>query len=58
MKDATTGDTFADEKIDVVLEKPVFPEPVIEQAIEPKTKADQDKMSVALSRLSEEESNF
>lgn len=58
LKDATTGDTFTDETTDVVLEKPVFPEPVIEQAIEPKTKADQDKMSVALSRLSEEDPTF
>lgn len=58
LKEATTGDTFTDDKINVVLEKPVFPEPVIEQAIEPKTKADQDKMSIALSRLSEEDPTF
>ena len=55
LKDTTTGDTLCDEKNQVILEKMVFPEPVIELAIEPKSKADQDKMGVALQKLSEED---
>ncbi|MCQ2796718.1 MAG: elongation factor G, partial [Bacilli bacterium] len=58
LKGTTTGDTLADEKLDVVLEKMEFPEPVIEQAVEPKTKADQDKMAIALTKLAEEDPTF
>jgi elongation factor G len=52
LQDTTTGDTLADEKNPILLESITFPEPVIEMSIEPKTKADQDKMGQALSRLS------
>jgi len=55
LKDTFTGDTLCDEKNPIVLESMNFPEPVINQAIEPKTKADQDKLGIALSRLSEED---
>ncbi|MCK9493005.1 MAG: elongation factor G [Acholeplasmataceae bacterium] len=58
LKDTTTGDTLADEKTDVILESMKFPEPVISVAIEPKTKNDQDKMSTALVKLSEEDPTF
>src|SRR5687768_1550685 len=58
LKTATTGDTLCDESKPVLLETISFPEPVISQAIEPKTKADQDKMSVALIRLAEEDPTF
>lgn len=58
LKDTTTGDTLCDEKHPVVLESMVFPEPVISLALEPKTKADQDKMSLALSKLAEEDPTF
>ena len=58
LSDTTTGDTLADEKSPVLLESIVFPEPVIEMSIEPKTKADQDKMGVALQRLSAEDPTF
>ncbi|KAB2951419.1 elongation factor G [Heliorestis acidaminivorans] len=58
LKDTTTGDTLCDEKNPIILESMQFPEPVISVAIEPKTKADQDKMSVALQRLSEEDPTF
>lgn len=58
LKNTTTGDTLCDEKLDVVLEKMEFPEPVIEQAVEPKTKADQEKMSIALQKLAEEDPTF
>ncbi|MFP7495349.1 elongation factor G [Terribacillus saccharophilus] len=58
LKDTTTGDTLCDEKSLVILESMVFPEPVISVAIEPKTKADQDKMSVALGKLAEEDPTF
>ncbi|WP_071130202.1 elongation factor G [Enterococcus timonensis] len=58
LKDTTTGDTLADEKNPVVLESMEFPEPVIQVAIEPKSKADQDKMGVALQKLSEEDPTF
>lgn len=55
LKDTGTGDTLCDEKAPVILESMNFPEPVIEIAVEPKTKADQDKMSVALGKLTEED---
>ena len=58
LKNSTTGDTLADEKLDVVLEKMEFPEPVIEEAVEPKSKADQDKMAIALTKLAEEDPTF
>ncbi|CAM3582799.1 elongation factor G [Marinicrinis lubricantis] len=58
LKDTTTGDTLCDEKSPVILESMNFPEPVIHIAVEPKTKADQDKMGVALSKLSEEDPTF
>ncbi|MGL6248652.1 MAG: elongation factor G [Culicoidibacterales bacterium] len=58
LKDTTTGDTLCDEKHPIVLETINFPEPVISVAIEPKTKADQDKMGLALSKLAEEDPSF
>jgi elongation factor G len=58
LKFTKTGDTLCDEKDPVVLEKMTFPEPVIQIAIEPKTKADQDKLSDALARLSDEDPTF
>ncbi len=58
LKDTTTGDTLCDEKTPIILEKMVFPEPVISVAIEPKTKVDQEKMGGALSRLAEEDPTF
>ena len=58
LKDTTTGDTLCDEKAKVILESMVFPEPVISVAIEPKTKADQDKMATALQKLQEEDPTF
>ncbi|MDD4154179.1 MAG: elongation factor G [Bacilli bacterium] len=58
LKNTTTGDTLCEEKLDVMLEKMEFPEPVIEQAVEPKSKADQEKMGVALQKLSEEDPTF
>ena len=58
LKDTTTGDTLCDEKHPVILESMQFPEPVISVAIEPKTKNDQDKMGVALSKLAEEDPTF
>ncbi len=57
-KNTTTGDTIADEKFDVILEKMTFPEPVISVAVEPKTKADIDKMNNALTKLAEEDPTF
>lgn len=57
-KDVTTGDTLCDEEHPIILEKMVFPEPVISVAVEPKTKADQEKMGVALQRLAEEDPTF
>lgn len=57
-KNTTTGDTLCDEKYEVILEKMVFPEPVINVAVEPKTKADQEKMSTALTKLAEEDPTF
>ena len=58
LKDTTTGDTLCDEKSLVILESMEFPEPVIQVAIEPKSIADQDKMGVALQKLSEEDPTF
>ncbi len=58
LKSTTTGDTLCDEKHPVLLESIIFPEPVIEVAVEPKTKADQDKLATALQRLSEEDPTF
>jgi elongation factor G len=58
LKDTTTGDTLCDENNQIVLESIFFPEPVISVAIEPKTKADQEKMSIALSKLAEEDPTF
>jgi len=58
VKNTTTGDTFCDEEHPIVLESMVFPEPVIEVAIEPKTKAGQEKMGIALSKLAEEDPTF
>ena len=57
-KNTTTGDTICDEKHPIILEKMEFPEPVIELAIEPKTKQDQDKLGIGLSRLAEEDPTF
>ncbi|SDF74486.1 elongation factor G [Sporomusa acidovorans] len=58
LKDTTTGDTLCDEKNAIILESMVFPDPVISIAVEPKTKADQEKMGVALNRLAEEDPTF
>ncbi|WP_027626613.1 elongation factor G [Clostridium lundense] len=58
LKDTTTGDTLCDEKEPVILEKMEFPEPVIHIAIEPKTKAGQEKMGIALAKLAEEDPTF
>ncbi len=58
LKNTTTGDTLCDEKDEVILESMDFPEPVIQVAIEPKSKADQDKMGVALQKLAEEDPTF
>ena len=58
LKDTTTGDTLCDEKAPIILERMTFPEPVISVAIEPKTKADQDKMGIALQKLAEEDPSF
>ena len=57
-KGTTTGDTLTSEKSDVILEKMVFPEPVISVAVEPKTRADQEKMTAALIKLAEEDPTF
>ncbi|MBQ6515671.1 elongation factor G [bacterium] len=58
LKDTTTGETLCDEKAPIILEKMNFPDPVISVAIEPKTKADQDKMGIALQKLAEEDPSF
>ncbi len=58
LKDTTTGDTLCDEKSPIILERMSFPTPVISVAIEPKTKADQDKMGIALQKLAEEDPSF
>ena len=57
-KDTTTGDTLCDDKNQIILEKMEFPEPVIQVAIEPKTKAGQEKMGIALAKLAEEDPTF
>ncbi len=58
LKDTTTGDTLCDEASPIILEKMEFPEPVIQIAVEPKTKADQEKMGTALGKLAEEDPTF
>ncbi len=58
LKDTTTGDTLCDEKNLVILESMEFPEPVISLSVEPKSKADQDKMGQALQKLTRRRSNF
>jgi elongation factor G len=58
LKEATTGDTLCDPQNPIVLERMVFPEPVISQAVEPKTKPDQEKMGIALNRLAQEDPSF
>ncbi|ANU14732.1 elongation factor G [Planococcus halocryophilus] len=58
LKDTSTGDTLSDEKHQVILERMVFPEPVISLSVEPKSKADQDKMGQALAKLQEEDPTF
>jgi elongation factor G len=58
LKDATTGDTLCDPSALITLERMIFPEPVISQAVEPKTKVDQEKMGIALNRLAQEDPSF
>ena len=58
LKDVTTGETLCDPAAIITLERMIFPEPVIAQAVEPKTKADQEKMGIALSRLAQEDPSF
>ncbi len=58
LKEATTGDTLCDPAKEIILERMVFPEPVIHVAVEPKTKADQEKMGLALNRLAQEDPSF
>lgn len=58
LKDTTTGDTLCEENAPIILERMEFPDPVISVAIEPKTKADQDKMGIALQKLAEEDPSF
>ena len=58
LKEATTGDTLCDPQHVIMLEKMIFPEPVIHVAVEPKTKADQEKMGIALNRLAQEDPSF
>nr|WP_255581689.1 elongation factor G [Cupriavidus sp. AU9028] len=58
LKEATTGDTLCDPANVIILERMIFPEPVISQAVEPKTKADQEKMGIALNRLAQEDPSF
>lgn len=58
LKDTTTGDTLCDEKHPIILESMVFPEPVIQMSVEPKTKGDSDKMGIALGKLAEEDPTF
>lgn len=58
MKDTTTGDTLCDASKPIILERMEFPEPVIELSVEPKTKADQEKMGIALNRLAQEDPSF
>jgi elongation factor G len=58
LKEVTTGETLCDPEAEIILERMVFPEPVISQAVEPKTKADQEKMGIALGRLAKEDPSF
>ena len=58
LKDTTTGDTLCAESDKIILERMEFPEPVISVAVEPRTKADQDKMGVALGKLAQEDPSF
>ena len=58
LKEVTTGETLCDPEAEIILERMVFPEPVISQAVEPKTKADQEKMGIALGRLAREDPSF
>jgi elongation factor G len=58
LKDVTTGETLCDPEAPIILERMVFPEPVISQAVEPKTKPDQEKMGLALQRLAQEDPSF
>ena len=58
LKDTTTGDTLCDENHPIILESMEFPDPVISVAVEPKTKADQEKMGIALQKLAEEDPTF
>src|SRR3546814_5376756 len=58
LKDTTTGDTLCAANAPIILERMEFPDPVIEVAVEPKTKADQEKMGVALNRLAREDPSF
>ncbi|MEO6754633.1 MAG: elongation factor G [Chthoniobacteraceae bacterium] len=58
LRNITTGDTLCDEDVEIMLEPPSFPDPVISMSVEPKTKADQEKMSIALQRLAEEDPTF
>lgn len=58
LKDVTTGDTLTDPDHVIILERMIFPEPVISQAVEPKTKVDQEKMGIALNRLAQEDPSF
>ena len=58
LKNTTTGDTLCEDKNQVILEKMEFPDPVLEEAIEPKTKADQERMNIALAKLAEEDPTF
>ena len=58
LKEATTGDTLCSVNEEIILERMIFPEPVIHVAVEPKTKADQEKMGVALNRLAQEDPSF
>ena len=58
LREVTTGETLCDPSAMIVLERMVFPEPVIQQAVEPKTKSDQEKMGLALNRLAAEDPSF
>ena len=58
LKDVTTGESLCDPNKPIILERMIFPEPVIHVAVEPKTKADQEKMGVALDRLAQEDPSF
>ncbi len=58
LREATTGDTICDPNKPIILERMIFPEPVISQAVEPKTKVDQEKMGLALNRLAQEDPSF